>query len=460
MPRNLYNRYRAWPRSASLLATAGLACLASLGLLFATAQPSGAKVTNKKVKKSLKRQLKKRDYESIRVSGCNDNKKRYICRWYAQGTWPGEVPYKCREKARYRIKRHKGHKGRNKIKGKRWLVPTCGNRLDAQIPLLPQSQLGPQPRFGYNELWNQHLDDVGTLPAGGADTARTGLTWHAIERERGLFKWAFADNIYNRMLAQGIRPLWVLGAPPCWAQNKLAGCNEPAPAHPTPDHYDEMASFAAAAAVRYPESVAIEVTNEPNTSKFWGGPVDPAAYSKLFKQVGDAIDAANPEMPVVTGGLASSYTDDGNGLSTATFLNKLYEHGAAQEADAVGIHVYPHKPYNDDYIGSVRIRLGQELAIMQSHGAGNQPMWITETGISTAGQDQYTQPQQADALVRIYNLYRRVSGLNIPVVIVHRYQDQVQSGFPNERGYGVFAQKGHPKQSYCALAAARGKHPC
>jgi hypothetical protein len=447
MPGKHIHHCRAWPRGARLVATAALACLASLGLVLATAQPSGAELTNKKVKKSLKRVLKrKHHYSNVRVAGCNDNKKRFICRWYAEGLWPGEVPYKCREKARL------------KIKGKKWLVPACNNRLDAQIPLLAQP--GPHPRFGYNELWNQHLDDVGTLPTGGADTARTGLTWHAIERERGLFKWAFADNVYHRMLAQGIRPLWVVGAPPCWAQNKPAGCNEPAPAHPTPDHYDEMASFAAAAAERYPESAGMEIINEPNTKLFWGGNVDPAAYSTLFKQVDDAIDAANPDMPVVTGGLASSYTDDSSGLSTQTFLNKLYEHGAAQEADAVGIHVYPHKPYNEDYIGSVRIRLGQELAIMQRHGAAGQPMWITETGISTAGQDHYTQPQQANALVRIYNLYRRVSGLKIPVVIVHRYQDQPQSGFPNERGYGVFDQAGQPKQSYCALAAVRGKHPC
>ena len=97
---------------------------------------------------------------------------------------------------------------------------------------------------------------------------------------------------------------------------------------------------------------------------------------------------------------------------------------------------------------------------MQRFNDADKQMWITESGISTAGQDGYTQAQQADALVRVYNLYRRVVGLDIPVVIMHRYQDQAQSGFPNERGYGVFGSNGAPKQSYCALAAARGKHPC
>ncbi len=446
MPGDSLQHARFHASRARWLAAAILACLATLGLLLVTAQPSGAELTNKKVKKSLKRQLNKRGYDNIKVSGCNDNKRRYICRWYAQGLWPGEVPYKCREKARFKIRKHK------------WRVPTCDNRLDAQIPL--RAQPGPHPRFGYNELWNQHLDDLGTLPPGAVDTPRTGLTWHAIEREQGQYKWAFSDNIYHRMLAQGVRPLWVLGAPPCWAQDKPAGCNEPAPAHPTRDHWDEFAAFAAAAAQRYPESVGMEVINEPNTSKFWGSGVDPDAYSEMFKLVADAIHEANPDMPVVTGGLASSYTDDANGLSTATFLNKLYQHGAPQHADAIGIHVYPHKPYNSDYIGSVRIRLAQELAIMQSHGDASRPMWITETGISTAGQDGYTQDQQANALVRIYNLYRRVLGLNIPVVIVHRFQDQPLSGFPNERGYGVFDRDGNPKKAYCALAANRGKHPC
>ncbi len=261
------------------------------------------------------------------------------------------------------------------------------------------------------------------------------------------------------MLARGIRPLWVLFEAPCWAQDKSAGCNPTQRYRPTAKHYGDMARFAALAARRYPEALGIEVWNEENTKLFWGAKPEPAEYASMLKQVAPAIRAANPDMPVISGGLASSYTSDKNSMSTVTFLKKIYKRKAPQVADAIGIHAYPKKAYHQDFIGSIRIRLAKTQRVKKKRGEAGKPIWITEIGVSTTGKQAYTPDQQANALTRIYTLFRRIDGVPIPVLIFHRFVDVPTGGFSAEAGYGVLNKQDKPKPAYCAVAEARGT-PC
>jgi hypothetical protein len=419
------------------------ASLAAAGLLAGGATPAHA-ITNQKVKKLLERELKERGYDGVGASGCNSNHSRYICQWHAEGIGPGQVPYKCRQKAKFRTKK------------RTWKIPKCRNRLPAEIPLL--SEPGPHPTFGYNEGWLQHDGELDELEESGADAARQGLYWSAIERSPGSYDWRPFDAVYQNMLAQGIRPLWVLFEAPCWAQGKPSGCNPTKRYRPTSAHYGDFAHFAALAAQRYPLALGIEVWNEPNTELFWGGKPEPAEYASMLKQVAPAVQAANPDMPVISGGLASSYTTDKNSLSTVKFLRKIYKKGAAQAADAIGIHAYPKKAYHQDFIGSIRIRLAKSQRVKRKRGEGEKPIWITEIGVSTTGKQAYTPDHQANALAQIYNLFRRVDA-PIPVLIFHRFVDVPTSGLSAEAGYGVLNKQGNRKPAYCAVAKARDA-PC
>jgi hypothetical protein len=418
-------------------------CLAA-GLVAGGAAPAHA-VTNHQVKGLLERELKDRGYDGVGASGCSNSRSRYICRWHAQGVGAGEVPYKCRQKAKFRIKT------------RTWKIPKCRNRLPAQIPLLAEP--GPHPAFGYNEGWLQHMGQLDQLQGSGADVAKQGLYWSQIERSPGSYNWKPFDAVYQAMLARGIRPLWVLFEAPCWAQDKPAGCNPTRRLHPTRAHYGDFARFAAHAAQRYPVAKGLEVWNEENTRLFWGGKPKPKQYSSMLKRVAPAIHAADPGMPVVSGGLASSYHNDKSGLSTVKFLSTMYKKRGAQAADAIGIHVYPKKPYNQDFIGAVRIRLANSQQVKRRRGEADKPLWITETGVSTSGEQAYTANQQANALVRMYDAFRRVDGVPIPVLIYHRFIDVRARGFPAEAGYGVLNQQGKRKPAYCAVAEAR-EQPC
>ena len=89
---------------------------------------------------------------------------------------------------------------------------------------------------------------------------------------------------------------------------------------------------------------------------------------------------------------------------------------------------------------------------MADFGDAAKPLWVTEVGVHEG--DGYTLDQQADALVRIYTLFRRIA--NIPVLVYHRLIDyDGAGGYPETERYGVISQSGQLKPAYCAMAAVR-----
>ena len=131
----------------------------------------------------------------------------------------------------------------------------------------------------------------------------------------------------------------------------------------------------------------------------------------------------------------------------------MYERGAAQKADAIGIHPYPGVGPGDDYLGDVRVYLGKVQNVMDRYGDGSRPLWATEFGASTAG-DQRLQPARRRGMrsSRCCEMFRRIRG--IQVAIVHRFvEEPALAG--REAGFGVLNKNLSPKPAFCDLAAAR-----
>jgi polysaccharide biosynthesis protein PslG len=419
-----------------------LAALALIALPAAGVADDDPKFTDKQLKHMVKNQLRDLGLAPKGVSSCRPKLggKVMVCKWRAKGLWPGEVAYEC--------------KGRAKlvVRGKKWKIDPCINLIEPMVPLLPFP--GPHPLFGYNEDWHHQAGRLDLLAGGGGEIARTGMFWDAVEPLDPLGRnWPTFDAIYAQMLSRGIRPLWVLQAAPCWAQS--GSCD--AGSHPAPEHYDEFADFAVRVAERYPQSLGLEVWNEPNYRPYWHGDPDPQAYGEMFDVVESAVHEAKPNMSVITAGLSPSISNDGDAMAYEGFLRQAYQTGGLSGADAIGAHPYPNRRYIEDYLGNVRINLFRYLRVMNEFGDGAKPIWVTETGTSTEGDDGMNADQQADALAKMYTQFRRIE--NIPVVIFHRFVDQAGAAKINERGFGVVNAGGAPKPAYCSVAAAR-EHPC
>ena len=415
-------------------------------------------VNRKKLAKKAEAIVEERNaIDVLKISKCGPQKKGkklnfsiWICKWRAGGLHPGEVPYACAGSAKW------------KRKAKAWLVEGCANTLQPQVPLLAEPN--PHPLFGLNDDWANHLLMSGPLhaikildlvDATESDVIRMNMLWGVVEKKQGTYDWHAFDQLNAIFKAHGLRPLWVILTAPCWAQPNPAGCSAGNDKlRPAPAHYDELAKFSAAAAARYgKDAVGFEVWNEPNYPRFWGGELpDPADYSDMFKQVADAIHAAVPGTVVATGGLSPHADSDKNAIGFSNFVTALYANGAAQKADAIGIHPYASVGPDEDYVADVRVYLGKIQGAMRAAGDTTTPMWATEFGISTTGPHAFSAEGQAQAMSDVYNMMRRVD--SVPLVIVNGLVDNASLA-EREAGWGILNPDLTRKPSFCGLLILR-----
>jgi hypothetical protein len=357
--------------------------------------------------------------------------------WRAEGVWPGQVPYRCKNVARYDRKTRK------------WRIGACESEITPAVPL--REHPGPHPVFGFNDNWTlpSVLGQLGRATAIGAEAARFNIAWAGVEPSRDTYRWGAYDQIYQEMLRHGVRPLLILAYAPCWAQDDPGRCSPVG--SPRGDEIDEYAQFAALAARRYPRALAIEVWNEPNWTHFWAPKPDPARYSRLVRAAADAVHATGTGVPVILAGNAplSNDGDDGRAMSFDGFLRRVYAEGGIGAADAVSHHIYFGQVR--DRILTMRQQIGRLRAVMAAHGDGSLPLWITEVGLSSTEETDLA--GQGAGLAEIYETLRRIE--NIPVVIFHKLIEGEDALGPGIDHRGIIDVRAEPKPAYCALARAR-----
>ncbi|MFQ6099799.1 MAG: beta-galactosidase [Anaerolineae bacterium] len=210
--------------------------------------------------------------------------------------------------------------------------------------------------------------------------------WPYIEPEEGRFNWSHSDAVVKHAENQGLTVIARLGWVPGWARPK-PGKQETTLTYLDTDHYDDFANFAAAFVARYRGRVNyVVIWNEPNLSFEWGyRPVDPEGYVELLRAIYPCAHAANPDVVVLAGALASTLEPEGSaaGLSDLVYLERMYQAGAAPYFDALAAHGYgltssPEEPPAPGTINFRRIELLRE--VMVARGDGDKLIYVTETG--------------------------------------------------------------------------------
>jgi hypothetical protein len=149
-----------------------------------------------------------------------------------------------------------------------------------------------------------------------------------------------------------------------------------------------------------PDVPAWEIANEPEMG-WWGGPIAPEDYMAMLRLAHAAIRAANPQARIV--GPAVGANAEG-----ITYLDSLVDLGLLELVDAVSVHYYP-------------FHRSTQLAGIKQVVAGRKPIWITETGWTTADQAGGEEAQRA--YVRDY--YDRTRGIlaaDPDVVVIFNYE--------------------------------------
>lgn len=206
--------------------------------------------------------------------------------------------------------------------------------------------------------------------------------WAYYHAEDGGIAWGHPDMVVEHAHAQGLQVVARIGWTPGWARPE-----ETPPTYLDASAYDDFATFAAAFAERYRGRVGyLIIGNEPNLSFEWGYRQTTAAdYVALLQTVYPAVKEANPEMVVLAGALAPNLEPEGSPWATndLTYLEEMYEAGAADYFDGLAVHVYgltrpPEEAPSADRLNFRRVELMREVMVEQ--GDAETQMYITETG--------------------------------------------------------------------------------
>ena len=276
--------------------------------------------------------------------------------------------------------------------------------------LVPEPRTTPRPprrrRIPFYGTWSDLMSptpekaraELDRMAAAGIGFVRQYVWWDRIEVSPGIFDWSRADTMVADASARGIRILPTLLYPPAFYSSKPPGSTSTAQFPPSDPQ--KMADFAEAMIRRYGPGGTFwctpnpplppncrtpylpmrswEVWNEPDYPGWWKGGPNAAEYLDLLRVVAAGIRGADPTAEVLLGSLTNR-----NSVPD-TFLTKLYDLGAAPHFDTIAFN-----PYSRD-IATLVAHMRGIRDITRQKGDGPVPLWVTEYGWATLGDENRT----------------------------------------------------------------------
>ena len=186
--------------------------------------------------------------------------------------------------------------------------------------------------------------DIALATGAGFQWIKITVPWRSVEAScKGCIDWEDLDRVVLAASGAGLKILARVDHSPAWSRAI------PAENGPPDDPYD-YADFVSEMARRYANGSAkgtihaIQVWNEPNLSREWGGTgVEPIInrraavdYMSLLRQSYQLIKEKDPTKIVVSAGLSPTGTSDGTAMDDITYLEWLYDNDLDQYSDAIG----------------------------------------------------------------------------------------------------------------------------
>jgi Cellulase (glycosyl hydrolase family 5) len=265
----------------------------------------------------------------------------------------------------------KSQSARRPAPRRRPLAVLCGLVVLLACAALPASAGAAEAGVGLNTL---SAPQIAQVKAVGAHWVRIFVSWRGLQPTNAPVQptaLASYESLFSQ-LPKGTKVIMDVFGTPQW---ETGSSDEHAP----PANPHDYADFIGTLARQFGSRVAAyEIWNEEDSSSWWTGGPNPAAYTELLKATYPAVKAAEPKATVVLGGLT------GNDYQ---FLEGVYQAGGKGYFDAVGVHTDTAcnvlSPY--DFLKGPENRLIPDSflayrevhAVMVANG-DEKPIWMTE----------------------------------------------------------------------------------
>ncbi|NDJ75198.1 MAG: hypothetical protein GYB65_02975 [Chloroflexi bacterium] len=229
---------------------------------------------------------------------------------------------------------------------------------------------------------------------------------------------------------------------------------------------------------------AIEVHNEPNLANEWPQGPNGWQFTHMLRAAYTEIKAVNPNIIVVSGGLAPTITTaDRRAVSDLEFTEEMLDNGAAQWFDAFGYHPYgynqpPETEPTEDTLVFRRVELIREM--FEERGIYDKQIWLTEfgwlrnpaeDGITCSDSDpnfagfawmRVSAEQQADFTVRAYAWADRNWPWAGPMFLWNLnwalYEPAITPLCSHMRWFGILRSDGTPLPVFYRVAAMNHRY--
>jgi polysaccharide biosynthesis protein PslG len=178
--------------------------------------------------------------------------------------------------------------------------------------------------------------DLAAAKDAGFTWVKQRFEWRNIEKTRkNSFEWNEPDRIVNTINQAGLGIIARIDNQPDWARRDRIF-----PASGPPDKMEDWKDYVEALAERYKGKIqAYEVWNEPNISREWGNvQPDAVAYTEMLRVSYTAIKKVDPQALVLSAGLSPTTEISERARADTLFLNEMYQAGAKQYFDTLGVH--------------------------------------------------------------------------------------------------------------------------
>jgi polysaccharide biosynthesis protein PslG len=361
-------------------------------------------------------------------------------------------------------------------------APTDWSALTATFAGAPLQ--APSPDYGVSVfVWGEQaatsriINQVKDL---GFHWVRQLFQWQAIEgADKGQFDWSEADRVVKAANDAGVKIIARLDFAPDWSQAV------PVPNGP-PDDINDFGDFVNAFVARYgPGSSqgvgrvdAIEVWNEPNLAREWGGKAinqdQAGAYVNMLRIAYEAAKAADPGITVISAGLTPTGTDDDTARPDDVYLQWMYDAGAGAYFDVLGAHGAGYKAPPDMSPDAVAAdqsfgghpsfsfrRVEQLRDVMVRNGDSGKQVWLLEFGWTSDEVNpayawhRVTEQQKADYIVGAYQWARNNWSPWIGVMTLWNLSAPGWTRNNEEYWWSITNPDGSTRPAYDALKAAR-----